>query len=122
MGHTLGKWKPQTLGVLGENPPKTPNFGDGDGVTTLKMFEDTLGTEKPQTLGFLGENPQKPRISGMETGELQILGFFGGKIPEKPRISGMGTGFQLSKCSGTLWGRGNLKFRGTFWGKSLKIP
>ena len=45
---------------------ETPNFGDGDGVTTLKMFGDTLGTGKPQTSGFfwgkIPENPQRSRI------------------------------------------------------------
>ena len=61
--------KPKVWGFFGENPQKIPNFGDGDGVTTLRIFGDTLGTGKPQTLGF-----------------------FWGKIPENPQISGWGRG------------------------------
>ena len=81
---------------------ETPNFGDGDGVATLKMFQDTLGRGKPQTSGFLGENPRKTPNFGdgdgvttlkmfgdtLGTGEPQILGFFGVKSPKKPDFRG----------------------------------
>ena len=40
------------------------------------------------------------------------------EIPFKRKalLSGMGTWLQLLKCLGTLWGRGNNKFRGFFLG------
>ena len=46
-------------------PKKTPNFGDGDGVSPPKMFGDGLGTGKPQILGIFGEkSPKNPKFRG----------------------------------------------------------
>ena len=47
---------------------------------------------------------------------------FLGKIPKKPLILGMGMELQHLKFVGTLWGRGNPKFRDFLGGKSPKIP
>ena len=46
----LGTGKSKVWGSIGVYPQKTPNFGDGDGVITLKMFLDTLGTGKSQMI------------------------------------------------------------------------
>ena len=54
-------------GFSGENPQKTPKFGDGDGERLSKSFGETLGT-----------------------GTITILGIFGGEIPKNLRISGWG--------------------------------
>ena len=59
LGTLWEQGNPKLWGFFGENPRKPQNFGDGDGVATLKMFRDTLGTGKPQTLGFFGEKSQK---------------------------------------------------------------
>ena len=88
------------MGFFGGKSPKPPEyFGDGDGVTTLKMLGDTFGMGKPQNFGgFLGKTPENPKISGMEMG------------------------LQLLKCLGTLWGQENPKFQGFFGLKSPIIP
>ena len=52
LGMVWGRGNPKYWGFLGRNPRKTPNFGDGDGVTAPKMFGDGLGTGKPQNLGW----------------------------------------------------------------------
>ena len=75
LGTIWGQGQPKFWGFIGAYPRKTPNFGDGDGVTTLRMFGDTLGM-----------------------GKLQILGFFEGKSPN----FGVGTGEEISGIFPTL--------------------
>ena len=60
-------------GFSGENPQKTPKFGDGDGERLSKSFGETLGT-----------------------GIITISGSFGGEIPENLRILGVGTKVEFS--------------------------
>ena len=65
-----GRGQPKFWGFIEVHPRKTPNFGDGDGVTTLKMFGDTLGMGEPQISGgFGGKNPENPQISGWGRGK-----------------------------------------------------
>ena len=61
LGTFWGRGRLKFWGFIGVYPQKTPNFGDGDGVTTFKMFGDTLGTGKPQISGFFGG--KFPKIS-----------------------------------------------------------
>ena len=63
---TIWVWgQPKFWGFIGAYPRKTPNFGDGDGVTAPKMFGDGLGTGKPQILGIFGEkSPKTPKFRG----------------------------------------------------------
>ena len=70
LGMLWGRGQPKFWGFIEVHPRKTPNFGDGDGVTTLKMFGDTLGTGEPQILGvFWGKTPENPQISGWGRGK-----------------------------------------------------
>ena len=60
----------QILGIYWGLSPKSPNFGDADGVTAPKMFGDGLGTGKPQILGSFGEkSPKIPKIRGGDGGK-----------------------------------------------------
>ena len=70
-----GRGQPKFWGFIEVHPRKTPNFGDGDGVTGLKIIGDSLGTGKPQILGIFGEkSPKIPKIRGGDGG--QNLGDF----------------------------------------------
>ena len=73
---TIWVWgQPKFWGFIGAYPRKTPNFGDGDGVTAPKMFGDGLGTGKPQILGTFGEkSPKPPKLWGGD--EVKNLGDF----------------------------------------------
>ena len=46
-------------GFSGENPQKTPKFGDGDGERLSKSFGETLGTGTITILGILGVKSPK---------------------------------------------------------------
>ena len=89
LGTLWGRGNPKLWGFWGENPRKTPNFGDGDGGS-------------PNFGVFWEKIPENPRISGMGTG-LQLLkcsgtlwgrgnpkfwGFFWGKTPKIPKFRG----------------------------------
>ena len=62
-------------GFSGENPQKTPKFGDGDGERLSKSFGETLGTGTITISGILGVKSQKISVFwGGDKG--RILGDF----------------------------------------------
>ena len=88
-GREFGEFR---LGIFGDKPRKSPNFGDGDGD----------GNSGNLDWGFLGINPENPRISGTGTGlhlpkgsgtgrgrgQPKFWGFFGEKSPKIVEIRG----------------------------------
>ena len=62
-----GRGQPKFWGFIEVHPRKTPNFGDGDGVTGLKIIGDSLGTGNPQILGIFGE--KSPKIPKFRSGD-----------------------------------------------------
>ena len=75
LGTIWGWGQPKFWGFIGANPQKTPNFGDGDGVTCVKIIGDSQGTGIHQILGIFGKNSQKSPNFGVGTGET-ISGIF----------------------------------------------
>ena len=75
LGTFWGRGRLKFWGFIGVYPPKTPSFGDRDGVSSLEIFGDGLGTAKPQILGTFGEkSPKKPKFWGGDEGK--NLGIF----------------------------------------------
>ena len=75
LGMLWGRGQPKFWGFIEVHPRKTPNFGDGDGVTGLKIIGDSLGTGNSQILGIFGEkSPKIPKFWGGDRG--RIIGDF----------------------------------------------
>ena len=66
-GMLWGRGNPKFWGFIEVHPRKTPNIGDGDGVTGAKIIGDSLGTRKPQILGIFGE--KSPKIPKFRSGD-----------------------------------------------------
>ena len=67
LGMLWGRGQPKFWGFIEVHPRKPPNFGDGDGVTGLKIIGDSLGTGIPQILGIFGE--KSPKIPKFRSGD-----------------------------------------------------
>ena len=62
-----GRGNPKFWGFIEVHPRKSPNFGDGDGVTAPKLIGEALGTGNPQSLGTFGE--KSPKIPKFRSGD-----------------------------------------------------